>query len=112
MAEVVVFGEGGYRYIKAIFQYSGGVAANAEFEIERARFARPLPLAEGFAAAERQLKAVGRPLAAFCARELRSPAPFTEQSFDAFNQKYTQTLEQWGIYRDGNNPVARLSAIT
>ena len=27
MAEVRVFAEGGYRYIKAVFQYSGGVAA-------------------------------------------------------------------------------------
>jgi hypothetical protein len=30
---------GGYRYIKAVFQYSGGVAAEPGFEIVRARLA-------------------------------------------------------------------------
>lgn len=107
MSEVIVFPEGGYRYIKAVFQYSGGVAAESGFEIERARFTHPLPLAEGFAAAEAHLNAIGRPLAAFCACELRSPAPFTESAFYAFNGAYTETLERWGIYRAGINPVAR-----
>lgn len=36
MADVRDFQEGGYRYIKAVFQYSGGVAALPGFEIERA----------------------------------------------------------------------------
>ena len=39
MAEVSVFQAGGYRCIKAGFQYSGGVAAEPGYEIERARFA-------------------------------------------------------------------------
>ena len=29
MSDVVVFREGGYRYIKAVFQYSSGVAGEA-----------------------------------------------------------------------------------
>ena len=37
MSEVIVFREGGYRYIKAQFQYPSGVAAEAGFEIESAR---------------------------------------------------------------------------
>ena len=45
MANVVVFAPGGYRYISAVFQYSGGIAAEPGFEIERARFVKPLPLA-------------------------------------------------------------------
>ena len=36
---VPVFTAGNYRYIKAVFQYSGGVAAEAGFEIERATYA-------------------------------------------------------------------------
>jgi hypothetical protein len=44
---------------------------------------------------------------AFCACELRSPAPFTEQGFKELNQAYAKVLEEWGIYRDGENPVAR-----
>ena len=106
-AEIPVFRDGGYRFIKGVFQYSGGVAAEPGYRIERARLRRPLPLAQGFAAAEAHLKAVGRPLAAFCACELRSPKPFTEDGFVAFNRHYTETLSRWGIYRDGVNPVAR-----
>jgi hypothetical protein len=105
--EVPVFRDGGYRFIKGVFQYSGGVAAEPGFRIERARLRRPLPLAQGFAAAEVHLKALGRPVLAFCACELRSPKPFTEEGFVAFNRHYTEALQHWGIYRDGVNPVAR-----
>ena len=107
MAKVVVFQPGGYRYLSAFFQYSGGVAAEAGFEIERARLARPLPIAEGFKVVESHLKAIGRPTTAFAACELRSPAPFTEQGFIDFNRVYVKTLERWGVYKDEINPVAR-----
>ena len=107
MAEVLTFREGGYRYIKAVFQYSSGVAAEPGFEIERARLARPLPLAEGFALVEKHLKGLGRPSTAFCACELRSAKPFTERGFYDFNREYVKTLERWGIFHDDINPVAR-----
>ena len=73
MPSVQPFAPGGYRFIPGPFQYSGGVAAQPGFRIERARFARALPLAEGFAAVEAHLAALGRKPAAFCACELRSP---------------------------------------
>ena len=104
---VANFSDGGYRYIEGMFQYSGGAAAQPGFEIVRARFLRPLPLAEGFRAVEAHMKAEGRATRAFCACELRSPAPFTEQGFIDFNRVYVQTLERWGLYRNGVNPVAR-----
>lgn len=107
MAEVLSFAPGGYRYIKGVFQYSAGVAADAGFAIERTRFARPLPIEEGFAAIEKHLKSIGRPLTAFCACELRSPKPFDDAGFEAFNRSYIKPLEQWGIFRDGVNPIAR-----
>ncbi len=110
MSDVPVFAPGGYRYVKAVFQYSGGVAAEPGFEIERARFLKPLPLAEAFVAVEAHLKALGRPAQAFAQCELRSPAPFTDQGFLEFNQVYVTTLARWGIYREGDprmNPVAR-----
>jgi hypothetical protein len=107
MRSVTVFEPGGYRYIRSVFQFSGGVAAEPGFAIERARLSRPLPLNEGFAAVEEHLSAVGRPTTAFCACELRSPAPFSEQGFVDFNRQYVETLERWGVYRDGDNPVAR-----
>ena len=107
MATVSVYPAGGYRYIEGVFQYSGGVAAERGFAIERIRFRRPLPLADGFDSARRHLEAIGRPLSAFCACELRSPAPFTEDGFSAINRDDVGTLKRWGIYRDGVNPVAR-----
>jgi hypothetical protein len=107
MTDVVVFPEGGYRYINAVFQYSGGVAAEPGFAIERARLAQPLPLREGFAAAESYLKSIGRPVTSFCSCELRSGAPLADADFEAFNRQYVATLERWGIYRNGINPVGR-----
>jgi hypothetical protein len=110
MASVLTFEPGNYRYVKAVFQYSGGVAALPGYAIERARFLQPLPLAAAFAAAAAHLRRLGRPVTAFAACELRSSAPFTEQGFYEFNKAYVTTLERWGIYRDGDerlNPVAR-----
>ena len=107
MADIVAFTPGGYRFIRGPFQYSGGVAAEAGFEIERVRFRQPVPLDESFSAIEAYLESLDRPLAAFCACELRSPAPFTEEGFTEFNRRYVGTLERWGVYRDGVNPVAR-----
>lgn len=107
---VAVFEAGGYRYIKAVFQYSGGIAAEPGYEIERARFAVPRPLDDAYAAVEAHLKALRRPTAAFAACELRSPEQFSDQGFVDFNREYVKTLERWGIYRDGAepvNPVAR-----
>jgi hypothetical protein len=107
MRDVIVFKPGGYRYLKAGFQFSSGIAAESGFEIERVRFARPLPLGAGLAAVEAHLAALGRPSTAFAACELRSAEPFTEQGFEDFNREYVKTLARWGIYRDEMNPVAR-----
>lgn len=106
MADVISFAPGGYRYIKGVFQYSAGVAAEPGYRLERVRFANPVPLQEGFRRIEQIIKDAGRPLSAFAACELRSPAPFTEEGFTAFNKIYVGTLKDWGIFGD-NNPVAR-----
>jgi hypothetical protein len=107
MADAVDFAAGGYRFLPAVFQYSGGAAALPGHAIEHVRFRAPVPLAEGFARIERVIGAAGRPLTAFCACELRSPAPFTEQGFRAFNELYVVTLEKWGLFDGKVNPVAR-----
>src|SRR3954453_3353780 len=107
MPTVQPFAPGGYRFIPGPFQYSGSVAAEPGFRIERARFATPLPLADGFAAIEAYLARLGRPPTAFCACELRSPAQFTDAGFVAFNRIYVERLAAWGIFRDEVNPVAR-----
>jgi hypothetical protein len=91
----VDFQPGGYRYIPA------------GFAIERVRLPAFLPMAEGFAWIERYITGSGRPLTAFCACELRSPAPWNDAGFRSFNETYVVTLEKWGIYSAGTNPVAR-----
>ncbi len=107
MAETAIFEPGSYRYVRGPFQYSGGVAAEDGYAIERVRFATPAPIEQGFAAIEAHLSNMGRPVTSFCACELRSPAPFTEQGFIDFNRVYVGTLERWDIFKDEENPVAR-----
>lgn len=97
----------GYRFMQGVSQYSCGVAALPGFSIERVRFADPVPLKAGFERIAEILKQAGRPLTAFGACELRSPAPFTEDGFKAFNEIYIETLIEWGVMKDGVNPVAR-----
>lgn len=99
--------ERGFRYIEGVRQYSAGVAAEPGYEIQRVRLARPVPLAEGFAAIEQTLAGLGLPLSAFCACELRSPEPFTEGGFVTFNGAYASQLEAWGLFDGERNPVAR-----
>jgi hypothetical protein len=98
---------GGYRFIPGALQYSAGVAAEPGFCIERVRFLECLPLKQGFQRIKEILGEASRPLAAFCACELRSPAPFTEQGFIDFNNLYIGTLKEWGLFVGHLNPVAR-----
>lgn len=107
MADTLEFAPGDYRYIPGPFQYSGGIAAQPGFEIRRIQFRTPVPLAQGFERIERLITASGRPLTSFGACELRSPAPFTDEGFRAFNESYVATLAKWGLFDGVTNPVAR-----
>jgi hypothetical protein len=99
--------DAGYGFIPAVMQYSAGVRALPGFRIERVRFASLVPLQDGFARIAAMLRAAGRKPTALCACELRSPAPFTEDGFRAFNQEYAGVLREWGLLENGANPVAR-----
>jgi hypothetical protein len=101
------FPAGNYRFIPAVFQYSSGAAAATGYEIERVRFDKMPPLAEGFAQIARYIQAARRPLTSFCACELRSPGAFTEDGFRRFNEHYVKTLAEWGLFDGTTNPVAR-----
>src|SRR5262245_29671640 len=101
------FEPGGYRFVKGVFQYSAGVAALKGYRIVRVQYRRPVPLDEGFGRIEQIIAAAGRPLTAFCACELRSPAPLPESGFIAFNKIYVGTLQRWKIFDGVTNPVAR-----
>lgn len=107
MSNTVTYSPGHYRYIPGVFQYSAGVAAEPGYRIERTRFSRPIPLSEGFRRIAEFLDLIDRPLAAFCACELRSPAPFSEADFRVFNEEYVANLSKFDIFDGANNPVAR-----
>jgi hypothetical protein len=107
MSAVSKFTQGGYRFVNAVFQYSAGVGAEPGYEIVRARFAKPVPIAAGLERIETHLTGLGRPIHAFCACELRSPRPFDDAGFLAFNKSYVEPLQRWGIIKDGINPIAR-----
>ena len=99
--------EGGFAFLEGVYPYSQGAVALDGYAIERVRFARPLPLAEGFRRIAAHLEGLGRPKTAFCACELRSPKPFSFAGFADFNRGYVAVLERWGLFRDGRNAVAR-----
>jgi len=101
------FPDGGFAFLRGVFPYSQGVVALDGFAIERARFAAPMPMANGFQFIAAYLARLGRPKTAFCACELRSPKPFTFEGFAEFNRGYVAVLEEWELFRDGVNPVAR-----
>jgi hypothetical protein len=105
--KLLPFESGGYRFVEGVFQYSAGVAALPGHRIVRVQFRRPVPLDEGFRRIEKIIVAANRPLTAFCACELRSPAPFSESGFAAFNKIYVGALERWKIFDGKTNPVAR-----
>jgi hypothetical protein len=107
MRSPIRFADGNYAFLRGVLPYSQGVIAQAGFAIERARFARPVPVKEGFRRIADFLASRGRPRTALCAAELRSPRPFSFAGFAEFNRGYVAVLEHWGIFRDGLNPVAR-----
>lgn len=98
---------GGYRFAPGVFQYSAGVVSMEGYRIQRVRFRRPVPMQEGFRRIDALLAAAGRPRAAFCACEMRSPGQFSEDGFRRFNETYVETLASWGLYDGTMNPVAR-----
>jgi hypothetical protein len=107
MRETRPMSTGGYAFIPGVMQYSAGVAALPGHRIERVRFSQVISLADGFARIADYLKGLGRPLTAFCACEMRSPAPFSEEGFKSFNNKYAAVLREWGLMDGDVNPVAR-----
>jgi hypothetical protein len=107
MPDLTDFPPGGYLFIEGVFPYAAGVAALPGYRIERVRFAEVVALPQGFARIADFLGGVGRPKTALCACELRSPAPFSEAGFAAFNRRYVAVLREWGLLATGVNPVAR-----
>lgn len=99
---------GGYRYLPGITAFSSGVIAMPGFEIVHVTLGSPVPWREGFTRIiDDHLRAEGRPRAAVCGIELRSPAPFTFEGFAAFNDGYRGLLAEWKLLIGDDNPIPR-----
>jgi hypothetical protein len=98
---------GHYSFIQGIEPYSAGAVAEPGYEIEHARFSRPLPLKQGLDRVRAHLGSLGRPTAALCGMELRSSRPYSFQGFAEFNGGYVEVLRRWNLLVNGANPVAR-----
>jgi hypothetical protein len=103
---------GGYWYLPAFQAYSAGVIADEGHHIVHLRLRDPMPLEAGMDVARRLLDDVfGRPPAALCAVELRSPRPVGFRGFAQFNRSYVSVLERLGLLIGGVNPVARNNVV-
>ncbi|MEX1021192.1 MAG: hypothetical protein WDZ49_16145 [Litorilinea sp.] len=98
---------GNYHFLTGIAPYSSAVIADPGYTLARFEFPQPVPYQTGFARIAALLEQLGRPRQALCAVELRIPEPLPFQGFIDFNQEYCTTLQEWDIYVDGVNPVAR-----
>src|SRR5689334_18261653 len=98
---------GGYRFLTGIAPYSSGVLAAPGYEIVRVTLHAPPPYQPGFELIERFLAEQGRPRAALCAVELRTPSPWSFEGFAGFNAEYQGLLATWDLLLDGRNPIAR-----
>lgn len=98
---------GHYRFLKGIDPYSSGVIADPGYEIVHVTLTQPIPWREGLTCIATHLSTHGQERTALCGIQLRCPAPFTLDGFIAFNRTYCAVLQEWGLYVDGLNPVAR-----
>jgi len=106
MTDRLHFAPGGYACLPG-GAFSQGVIALPGYALHRARFTRPLPLAQGFSALEAHLTRLGRPITALAGCELRCPAPMAWAEFASFNEGYLRRLQAWGLHAGPVNPVAR-----
>lgn len=102
------FAPGSYRYLAAPGgPFSGGIVADAGFDLVHAVFARPVPLEAGLDAAARHVEAAGRPPTSLAAFELRIPEPLSRQGFTAFNAPYVQRMAAMGLANGSDMVTAR-----
>jgi hypothetical protein len=108
MTEIMQFEPGNYEFMHAPGgPFSAGVTPMKGYALRRARFGRPVPMADGFSFIKAHLEREGRPVTALAACELRSPAAMTMAEFQAFNAQYLQTLHAWGCRLGDINTLAR-----
>lgn len=99
--------KGHYHFLLGIDPYSCGVVADAGYEVVPATLRHFIPWREGFDRIDAYLKGQGLQRTALCGIQLRCPAPFAIDEFISFNRHYCAVLQEWGLYLDHLNPLAR-----
>jgi len=108
MSTVLHNSAGNYRFLgQAGRPFSGGVAADTDFDIVHATFRRPVSLHDGIDAAIEHVTRQSRPVLAIAGFELRIPKPFSRAGFEEFNKGYIDKLTEVGLSVDGLMPAAR-----
>jgi hypothetical protein len=87
--------------------FSGGMVADDGYDLVHARFATPIGLAAGLAAAAREVANAARSVQAIAGFELRIPEPLSQAEFDSFNRDYVAQLKGMGLEVNGMMPAAR-----
>lgn len=104
--------QGNYRFLTGIAPYSCGVVAMPRYEIIRIRLLHPLKLhGPVFERIAKHLSAVGRPVQALCAMELRIPDSLSFEEFKEFNSDYQKMLKAQGLLLGDVNPIARTNIV-
>jgi len=103
--------KGGYAYVPALPFASAGVVALPGMSLARAVFAKPRPLTAGFAAVERHLEDVHRPLTALCGFEFRMAQVLNLEGFLAFNARYLAQLKAWDLAGDAPPTLSRTNVV-
>jgi enamine deaminase RidA (YjgF/YER057c/UK114 family) len=88
---------GNYKILPGGAAFCSGVVPYPGYEIVRVLLDRWIPLEEGYSFIENHLKAIGRPVQAFCGIELRVPAPLAFKDWSTFNVPYLAQLRKWGL---------------
>ncbi len=102
---------GDYSFVPGIAPYSCGAISNPGFEIVYVTLRTMVSWSDGFRLIESFLDSEHRPKSALCAVSLRSPVPFSFDGFAEFNSGYASVLNDWGVFVDGVNPVARTNVV-
>jgi hypothetical protein len=96
----------GYRFLPGGGFASDAVVAADGHLIERVLLGSPRPLADALDQVRAYLDRRGRSASAVCGLELRLPAPVALREFDAFNERYLDTVARLGLVTpDGPSPA-------
>jgi hypothetical protein len=102
MSKLVNRPEGNFSFLPGSGIYCRGSVADKGYSMAHATFQSTLPLAKGFAAIQKHLSSVGRPMAALCGVELRIGKPLSFEGFGALSATYIKLLDKYGL-RIGDN---------